>query len=348
MPALPIGIVGLNFGHQIAREDLGIAGEASPYFRLGAVCDLDPVLAKQTGQALGVPAYTSLDALLADPTIPAIGLFTGPAGRAPLLERIIRAGKDVMTTKPFELDAMAARSVLEEAAARGRVIHLNSPSVRPSPAMQQMLDWQRDLGRPVGARGEVFCSYREEADGTWKDDPAHCPMGPLYRLGVYLINDLIRLFGPIRAIQPATSQLFTGRPTPDNAQLGLVFENGALGSVFASFCVDDGQYYSGSLHLHYERGTISRNLFPVAYGEGDLQSRLVLTIKRGENRVETIRKNFPILRYDWRAFHDSIAGLARIPMPIDEIVHGVEVLAAMSEAGPTEFSQPVAIIPALE
>ena len=56
--------------------------------------DLIPPIAER----LGVKAYTDLDELVADPDIPAIGLFTGPVGRADLVRRIIRAGKDVMMT----------------------------------------------------------------------------------------------------------------------------------------------------------------------------------------------------------------------------------------------------------
>jgi hypothetical protein len=50
--------------------------------------------------------------LIADPNIPVIGLYTGPVGRAALIHRIIEAGKDVMTTKPFELDSEAALAVM--------------------------------------------------------------------------------------------------------------------------------------------------------------------------------------------------------------------------------------------
>ena len=91
-----------------------------------------------------------------------------------MIRRIVSAGKDVITTKPFELDPRAARGALEEAAALGRVVHLNSPRPRLAADLRQILRWQQqyELGRPVAARAETWCSYREQADGSWYDDPA--------------------------------------------------------------------------------------------------------------------------------------------------------------------------------
>src|SRR5690606_35100525 len=122
---LPIGIVGLNFGRhildQLARDDVKL------HLRLAAVCDMDALKAADYATRFGVKAYTSIDDLIADPAIPAIGLFTGPVGRAALIRKIIHAGKDVITTKPFETDPDAALDVLREARSIGRVVHLNSP-----------------------------------------------------------------------------------------------------------------------------------------------------------------------------------------------------------------------------
>ena len=48
------------------------------------------------------------------------------------------------------------------------------------------------------------------------------------------------------------------RPTADNAQIAIEFENGALANVFASFCVGDGRPWPDEVTLNYERGTIQR------------------------------------------------------------------------------------------
>jgi predicted dehydrogenase len=331
---MTIGIVGLNFGRHILDELQ--RQPANDYFRIGAVCDMNEEKAHSFAEKLKVKAYTDLNLLLADPDIPVIGLYTGPGNRAELLRRIIRAGKDAMTTKPFELDPVAAREVLEEAASLGRVIHLNSPSALPADWIRQVLAWQEkyDLGRPVSCHSEAMVSYREKADGSWYDDPQLCPAAPVFRLGIYLINDLVRLFGGVEQVQVLTSRIFTLRPTADNAQLGLLFKNQAVGSIHANFCVDDGQYYANSFILHYERGTIYRNMRFTPYGLANLGSRLQVVARTGEgkNTIEECEIPASEASYQWDVLYDTVTRRKITPIPIDDIVHGVEVLAAMKRA----------------
>lgn len=329
---LSIGIIGLNFGRHVI-EQLKLS-PAKDYFKLAAVCDIDAAKATRHAEANQVKAYTSIDALLADDSIAAIGLFTGPTGRAELLHRIIHAGKDVITTKPFENDPDAALKVLKEAQRIGRVIHLNSPGPTPPKDIAQILAWANEyqLGAPVGVRGDVWANYRETADGSWYDDPVKCPAAPVLRLGIYLINDLIQLFGPVDEVNVLQSRLFTGRPTADNAQLSLRFENGALGNIFASFCINDGDHYRNTLVLNYEQGTIYRNAGPER--SSDL-SELSLVMHRDGQRTIVDRATVGGVSgsYQWASFFHAIKGEkpSNETTP-EQIVAGLRVVSAMTEA----------------
>lgn len=336
MKRLKIAIVGLNFGTHIIQDLTN--GDGRKYFQIAAVCDRDRSKAESVGRSLSVTAHCDIETLLADEQIQTICLFTPPNGRAELVGRIIRSGKDVMTTKPFELDVSAAKAVLKEARRRKRIIHLNSPSPLPSADLKQIACWwnEFDLGRPVGARADAWANYREKSDGSWYDDPNLCPGAPIFRLGIYVINDLIRLFGPAVQVQIGSSRLITKRPTPDNAQLGILFKNGALANVYSSFCIDDGQAYRNALVLNFERGTIYRNAGPFPRLPGtETQSNLALITR---NKI-----GHPIIRrkmvngctgdYQWRIFHEMING-ARLPTEgmHQEILGGVKILAAMRRA----------------
>jgi predicted dehydrogenase len=343
MKAEPIGIgfVGLGFGGYIAETVL--TGPAREFFSIEGVCDADQRKAAEFGERHGLRVHRSLDDLLADDAIAAVALFSEPHGRAALLSRIIRAGKDVITTKPFELDPISTRKVFEEAGSLGRVIHVNSPGAKYPAYLRQMQQWrdEYDLGRPVGCRGEMLVSYREKADGRWLDDPTKAPAAPLFRLGIYVISDMIRLFGRVAKVQTLSSRLFTERPTADNAQLNLLFENGALGNIYATFGVDNGQHYAGSLIFHFERGTIYRNMSPVAYGQAEGSSRLSLVTCGVEKQV--ITREFESQEasgsYQWEAFHAAITGSRPVRTPAEDITHGVEILEAMArseKSGATE------------
>ncbi len=329
---LSLAIVGLSFGRHVL--DLLQQSSASRLFKLVAVCDLQDKLAQEVATQYNVKAYTSLDQVLQDKSIAVVGLYTQPSGRAKLIQKILHAGKDVMTTKPFELEVEAAEAVLLEAQSLRRVIHLNSPCPEPTRDLLQIQAWAEefDLGRLVSARGEIWAPYFEKADGSWMDDPHLCPGGAMMRLGIYLINDIIHLAGPVDQTSLIGTRVRTGRPTPDNALLTMTFASGCLGSVYASFCVDDGNRYSNGLSLQYERGSIYRNIGkPQGIPKSDTAS-LSLVMRDGDVRKvmaeQCLSGVFGV--YQWENFHRAV--LQRKPIDkayMAKIVEGVKVLEAM-------------------
>ncbi len=56
---------------------------------------------------------------------------------------------------------------------------------------------------------------------------------PFIVLASISFNDLIRLWGKVEKVQLLESRLFTGRPTSDNSQLAMLFENKALATIYA-------------------------------------------------------------------------------------------------------------------
>lgn len=332
---IPIVVVGLNFGKRIVGDVM--AAGADTHVRLVGLCDLDQGKAEAVAAQYGsLSVYDCFEDVLADSGVEAVGLFTGPSGRGVLLERIIRAGKDVMTTKPFEDDPSAAARVLEEANRTGRIIHLNSPNPGTSPDLEVILRWreQFDLGAPVAARADVWAHYREEPDGRWYDDPEKCPAAPIFRLGIYQINDLVRLFGPARHVHVLSTRLFTKRPTADNAQLGVEFENGALANIFASFCVRDGDHYRNSLTVNYERGTIYRSVGPHREGAG---AELSVVVNNDVLQPRRIADSTYISTrsgdYDWGGFAAAVRGEPDAPRyEIEHIVEPLRIVSAMVNA----------------
>jgi len=324
---IPLAVIGCKFGAHLARE-LNAAPDAP--FRVQTVCDLNADMADSLARELGVNATTDYRTILEDPAIPAVALLTPPQSRAEFLREIITAGKDVMTTKPFEIDAGKAREILTEARSLGRVIHLNSPAAVISDDLATILEWEKkyDLGRPAYFYGSVHASYREAADGSWYDDPVKCPAPPIFRLGIYLINDLQTLWGPARSVRLLETRLRTGRPTADNAILSLEMGNQAVGAIAASFCVEDGDLYRNSLQLSYERGTIYRNLGPqrtVFHPECELQ--LVQGSNSARNIIATAKVVSNAHKYNWHAFAKAV-GRRESPSAdyIERIVNGIETL----------------------
>lgn len=335
---LRMGLVGLNFGRHIVEEQI-LSGPGKPWFELTTLCDFNTEKRDAMAAKHGLKTAPSYEALVNDPEIDVIGLFTGPVKRSALIRQALDAGKPVMTTKPFDLDPAAAQAVLEHAAKIGIPVHLNSPGPLLTPDQEQIIRWRDEfgLGAIIAARFETYARYREKPDGTWLDSTTLCPVAPIFRLGIYALNEMVRLVGDPESVTVQHSRLFTERPVPDNAQLSLKFRNGALGSVFASMCIDNGRHYPNTLTLHYENGTIWRNTtWPD--NEAATVDSCDLHLSGGavmEKRHVAINlgKGSMAGGYQWQAFHRACNGEALgDTVTIAQTVAGLRVIQAMAEA----------------
>ena len=324
-----MAVVGANFGAGIARH----LHQGNHFAQVSAVCDADGARADALGAELGVPAHHCLEAVLADPAVEAVALFTPPIARAKLIARILAAGRHVITTKPFETDLAAAADVLDDAQRRGLAVHMNSPAPVPAADIAQIKAWEDEyrLGTPIAMRAATWANYRERPTGSWYDDPEHCPAAPILRLGVYFLNDFAALLGTPTRVFVSQSRIFTARPTADNAQLSIEFESGALASVFASFCVDDGRPWSDEVTINYERGTIRRRVERT--GARDMSGdHAVLELQRPGADVVSFHTPPGGFAgwYDWKTFHDAVRGLNDAPLQnAAEVLYGIRLLDAM-------------------
>lgn len=327
-----VGVVGLNFGSWMIEHEL-LVGDGAACVEIVAICDIQPEKVAMWSERLGVPGYTSLHELLQQPAVQAVALFTGPVGRAALIQQIIDAGRDVITTKPFDGDSVAAAAVLQVAVKARRIIHLNSPPPLMTPDMAQLHAWiqQYDLGEPIAYRATTWCSYREVADGSWYDDPQLCPVAPIFRLGIYLINDLSWFFRDVNHVSVQQSRIFTQRPTADNAQLAIRYANGALGNIFASFCIDDMQYYRCAMELNFARGTLYRNVGPL-HDSSHVHLSVVMA-KEGVQEVLHAQTPPQGAGYQWHAFQQAVLNAQGISTEYAErVVTGLRLIDAMRQS----------------
>ncbi len=328
MTKYKIAVIGLSFGGWVIENEL----KGNEYFEIDSVCDLNAEKARSWGEKLGVPYYTDMEKLFSERDIKAVALITGPKGRGALIRKCIERGIHVMTTKPFELLASEAEKTLSFAEEKGIQVFANSPRMVPTGEMRRIREMIRDydLGRPVAYYGSTWCSYREKPDGTWYDDPSLCPVAPVFRLGIYLINDLSQIFCGVDGVSVSESRIFTGRPTADNASLTIRHKDGSIGTIFASFCIDDLDYYKCSYILHFERGSIYKGVLP---DERRDEVSLQLSCKyKGEHVMLDERIPVSESGYQWKEFRDAIDG-HRSPDCIgsETIVSAIRILEKMKE-----------------
>ena len=331
-----IGVCGLGYGLHHLRQ-LRLSPQ-SRHVQIQAVCDERADRRAEGKSLLGCPDYGSLKTMLAQADIEAVALFSAPVGRAALIRQILQAGKHVMTTKPFELDAVAGLAVLNEARALGLTVFLNSPSPLLGSDIRLIRQWQERhrLGQLIFTRMDSWYRSTEKADGSWYDDPSLCPVAPIFRLGIYGINDTLALAGgDLVELQVLQSHILTGRPTPDVAQLALRFSDGAMACIRASWCcgpIRDNQVSE----FVFEHGAIWRD-----YSLRDHRSApdTVLTLEAvtANGKIVTDRASVSNLgvnsAYRWDLFQRAVRGevLFGLLEP-EQIVAGVKVIAAMKYA----------------
>jgi len=335
MERLPIGIVGLDFGRAVIEQQL-VRGPGEPFYHVAAVCDSNTEKVHAMSDRYGARAYHDVNVLLADPEVEAVGLFTGPLGRAALIQKIIRARKDVITNNPLDLDPHKTMRVLEEAKTAGRVVHLNSPTPVVPADLQQIAVWQRryDLGRPLNARAENWSSPGEHVEGAWYDNPRRCPIIPILRLGVCAINDLVRIFGQGDAVQVIQSRQFTQHPTPDHACATIRFRGGAIASVSTCLCPGMPGAHHQTFIVNYQNGSIIRKNTPGDKGKVEM----VLRRPRNEGAQPLIKrgvfnKSECSGHYQWEAFYQATRGEASMDDNVrEQIVSGVKILGALAKS----------------
>lgn len=135
MKKLGLGVLGLGEGRSIIS-----AGLRSELWHVAALCDLNEALGRERCAEFGLPASvftTSLDALLANPAVDVVGIYTPDQLHADHVISALRAGKHVVCTKPFLNDLSRAREVLDAARASGRRVMVGQSSRHFAPFARQ-------------------------------------------------------------------------------------------------------------------------------------------------------------------------------------------------------------------
>lgn len=116
-PAAPLRIAMIGVG-RIGRMHADIVARNVPGAQLVAVVDAFPAAAEAVAAELGVPAMT-LEQVLADPTIDAVGVTTTTATHVETIIAAAKAGKAILCEKPISMDLAEVDQALAAVKAAG-------------------------------------------------------------------------------------------------------------------------------------------------------------------------------------------------------------------------------------
>jgi len=176
-----------------------------------------------------------------------------------------RAKKHILCEKPLGLTVEEAESMTEVCKKEG-VLLGTGLMMRFLAQHQEALKMIKEgkLGKPVYGRAQLSCWY-PPIEGAWRQDPELGGGGSLMDMGSHCIDLLEMFFGKIKKVSCFINNSVHSYKSEDSAVVSLFFENGAMATVDAFFCIPDNSS-KNVLELYGSKGSI---LAKGTVGQGD-------------------------------------------------------------------------------
>lgn len=160
MKKLGLGVLGLGEGRSIIS-----AGVNSELWQIAQLCDLNALLGAERCREFGLAPETftvSLDAMLANPAVDVVGIYTPDHLHAEHAVKALSAGKHVICTKPFLNDLSRAKDVLDAQKKSGKHVFVGQSTRFFAPFNRQR---EHFLAGAFGELNTIEASY--SADHRW-------------------------------------------------------------------------------------------------------------------------------------------------------------------------------------
>jgi predicted dehydrogenase len=280
--------------------------------------------AEEFCQQKGIKLVDSYDAVLAEPSVEAIVLATPHSQHGEQVRRAAGAGKHVFTEKPFTLTARDAESAIAATQKAGVVLAVGF-NRRFHPSMAELKARLRDgrlgdIGAVIGTQ-TALSAVALPPDG-WRAKPEETPAGAMTGIGIHTLDSMIGLFGPADEVYCVT----TRRAVPhvdDTTSIIVKFRNGVTGTIFCS--LSTAPVYSFAVYGSKGVAEITKpSLETFAFQPAPPRPR------EPAGPMEVIeRKGFDTLQAELSAFAAAARGGEPFPVPLDEVLMGVQAFEAV-------------------
>jgi predicted dehydrogenase len=236
-----VGLIGYGLAGSAFHAPLVVTTAG---MRLAFVVTANPGRARQASEAHpGVEIVDSAERLWERADELDLAVVASPnRTHVPLARAALQAGLAVVVDKPLAATAAEARTLVDEARARGRLL-----------SVFQNRRWDGDfltLRRLLaeGALGDVhrfesrFERWRPTPKTGWRErgDPAEAG-GVLYDLGSHLVDQALVLFGPASHVYAEVDRRRPGVEVDDDTFIALTHASGVRSQLWtSSFSADDG------------------------------------------------------------------------------------------------------------
>lgn len=204
--------------------------------RLAAVCDIQGERADAFGANYGVPAFHSIEEMLARPDIDVVSVLTPSGMHAEHAIAVAAARKHVVVEKPMALTLSDANAMIEACDANGvrlfvvKQNRFNVPVVKAREALDAGRFGQLVLGtvRVRWCRDQSYYDH-DSWRGTWAQDG-----GVLSNQASHHVDMLSWFMGDVESVHARGITALAKIEAEDTAVATIKFRNGALGIVEAT------------------------------------------------------------------------------------------------------------------
>ena len=222
--------------------------------KLVSVYDIDQDVNRAVASQFDAVAAASISDLL-DPGVDAV-YVASPANMH--FEHVVACAernKHVLCEKPLGMNVKEAEGMIKVCGERRVILGMGLMMrfLSQHRAAAQMIS-EGKLGKPVYGRAQLSCWY-PPIQGAWRQDPETGGGGSLMDMGSHCIDLLEMFFGPARSVSCFINNNVHTYKSEDSAVASLLFENGAMGTVDACFCIPDNSS-KNILELYGSKGSI--------------------------------------------------------------------------------------------
>ena len=222
-----------------------------------AVCDVVEDRAKEYGEKLNVPYFTSLTEMLKQENIEIVSLCT-PSGMHPKHGiEVAQSGKHVLTEKPMGTNYKDAKELIDTCDREGvqlHVVHQNRLNTTID-TLKKAVDKGR-FGKIYSVQVNVFWTRPQEYydaakwRGTWEFDG-----GCFMNQASHYVDLIDYLVGDVESVMCYTSTMERKIEAEDTGVAAFKFSNGALGTLNVTMLTYP-KNLEGSFTILGEKGTV--------------------------------------------------------------------------------------------
>lgn len=268
-----LGIVGLGMAakpHALALLDLADLIEVR-----GAYARSEN--SRETfARSYGFPVVSQISALVDDPSLDAVLLVTPPNARMELVSMFAGAGKHILSEKPLERTTAAAEEIVQICEQAG--VQLGVVFQHRFRAASEELSSMLASG-DLGKIRAVQCNVPWWRDQSYYDEPGRGSYqrdggGVLISQAIHTLDLMLSLAGPVASVQALCATTpFHRMEAEDFAAGAMVFECGAVGSLFASTASYPGDAESIALDCDHASVLLKSGMLTIHWRDGRHETR---------------------------------------------------------------------------